>query len=613
MAGGDTELLLRLQTEVLEAVARGDALADVGDILCRRAEKNAPGTICSILLVDEEARLRPLAAPSLPSAFHEAIDGVAIGPCVGSCGTAAWRKTPVVVTDIASDPLWDGHREYPLALGLRACWSSPICDNAGNVVATFAFYFDTPRGPTAFERQAVATCVHLCALAIEHDCVRTRNHRLAYFDSLTALPNRRHFADVLAARVRGAEPFGLVLLDIDHLKRVNDSIGHAAGDALIRTVAARLSAGGPDILPFRLGGDEFAVLVAGCADHAALEAAAMRILAATGGMATAGGQSIDPHVTMGGAVFGLDGGDADTLCQNADFALYQAKQSHRGGYIGFQPDLRTAMVQRIASVRELDRAMVEGRLVPHYQPVVRLDTGEIAGLEALARVVSLDGRVMAAGEFQAAFEDPRVAYDITGHMLDRIARDIRGWLDADIPFGHVAVNVTTGDFRRGNLAARIGQIFAARRVPLSHVVLEVNESVFMGDADRTVPVAVEALREQGILVALDDFGTGFASLTHLLSFPVDIIKVDRSFVHRLGSDTPGEVVVHAILDIARQLGMDVVAEGIETAEQAQMLRAFGCALGQGYFFSRPVSAADATDLMRACARSRPAARFSLAG
>lgn len=594
---GDTELLLRIQTEVLEAVARGEELAEVGDILCRRVESHVPGVTCSILLI-EAGRVRPLAGPSLPVTYSAAVDGVPIGPCAGSCGTAAWRGEPVIVTDIETDPLWADYKALALPLGLQACWSSPIHNSEGQVVATFAFYYDTKRGPSAFERDVVATCLHLCALAIEHERVRARIHRLAYFDVLTGLPNRGHFNAALAERILVGEPFGLILLDIDHLKLVNDSIGHAAGDALIRAIAGRLRQCGLDILPCRQGGDEIALLISDCADHAALEAAAARVLAAASGMVEVGDQTIDAHVTLGGALFGVDGIDSDTLCQNADFALYQAKQTHRGGYVGFRPDLRTDMVERIATVRRLGTALNENRLIAHYQPIVRIETAEIVGLEALARLVMPDGTIVSAGAFQTGLEDPRIAYELTGRMLNHVAQDIRAWLDAGIPFQHVGINVTTGDFQRGDLAERIQDIFARQNVSLSHVVLEVNESVFMGDSDQTVPRAVEALREQGLLVALDDFGTGYASLTHLLSFPVDIIKIDRSFVERLGVDQPSGVVTRAILDIARQLDMRVVAEGIETGQQADILARYGCQMGQGYLYSRPVPAQDVTPMLQ---------------
>jgi len=597
MGADYTEKLLRLQTETLEAVARGEPLAEIGRIICMRAQHYAPEVICSILQLDDKGRLHPLATPGLPESFSRQIEGLAIGPEVGSCGTAAYRNEPVIVTDIATDPLWANYRQLAEPWGIRACWSSPIRDREGRVLGTFAFYYHEARGPSEFEQQIVATAVHLCALALEHERIIERNRRLAYFDVLTGLPNRGRFNQLLSEAITADAPFGLILLDIDHLKRVNDGIGHAAGDSLIRTVANRLSQVGPDIIPCRLGGDEFAVLVQDCADHAQLEEIAGRIQAAARGMVTLDGQSFEAHVTLGGAVFPRDGANAETLCQNADFALYHAKQSYRGAYMGFRPDLRTEMIQRIDLVRQLDQAMLEGRVEAHYQPLVRLDTTEIVGVEALARLRMPDGRIATAQQFHSALSDPRIAYELTGCMLEQVARDVRRWLDADIEFQHAGINVTTGDFQRGDLAERIMAIFGRHNVPLRHVVLEVNEAVFMGGADNQVPRAVEALREQGLLVALDDFGTGFASLTHLLSFPVDIIKIDRSFVSRIGSDQPSQIVVSAMIDIARKLGMRVIAEGVETAEQADILRALGCVLGQGYLYSRPVAAVDATDLL----------------
>lgn len=596
-----TELLLRLQTDVLEAVARGETLTDVALTLCRRVENCAPEAICSILLVDENGVLHPLAAPSLPQECAAVTEGVQIGPSTGSCGTAAWRNEEVIVTDIANDVVWANFKDLFLSHGLKACWSSPIRNRDDRVIATFAFYYRTPRGPSTLEQQIVSTSVHLCSLAIEHETVRARNYRLAYYDALTGLPNRGHFNEVLASQIAAGNSLGLIMLDIDHLKHVNDTIGHAAGDTLIRAVAHRVSEGCPDLWACRLGGDEIAVIVRNCHSRKTLDEAACRIQSAIRGMVSVGDQSIDAHVTMGGCLFGPDGKDADTLCQNADFALYHAKQTHRGGYVHFRPGLRTAMVERMALVRQLDQAMTDDRIIPYYQPIVRLGTDEIAGVEALARLQLPDGSIITAGDFHPALDDPRIGYNLTGLMLEQVASDVRYWLDAGLPFQHVGVNVSTADFQRGNMVERMIAIFDRAGVPLNHLLVEVNEVVFMEDRDRIVPHAVEALRKQGILVALDDFGTGFASLTHLLSFPVDIIKIDRSFVKKLGTDGPGEVVVDAIIDIARKLNMHVVAEGIENARQVEVLRRVGCHLGQGYLFSRPVPFHYATQLLQSFA------------
>jgi EAL domain-containing protein (putative c-di-GMP-specific phosphodiesterase class I) len=234
-----------------------------------------------------------------------------------------------------------------------------------------------------------------------------------------------------------------------------------------------------------------------------------------------------------------------------------------------------------------------------------MDTGEIIGLEALARMRMPDGRVVSAGEFQPALADPRIAYRLTDLMLASVARDIRTWLDAGLPMQHVGINVTTGDFQRGDLQGRIVDAFARAGVPLKHIILEVNEAVYMGGEDRQVAKSIEALRRMGVVVALDDFGTGFASLTHLLSFPVDVIKIDKSFVDRLVVDTSSAVIVSSIIEIAAKLGMKVVAEGVETAEQAEVLVGLGCRLGQGYLYSRPHPAADVTTLLHSFAQPVP--------
>ncbi|MBU1305413.1 MAG: diguanylate cyclase, partial [Alphaproteobacteria bacterium] len=347
-------LLLKLQTDVLEAVARGQALADIADLLCRRTEVIAPGAICSMLTVDPSGHLHPLAGPSLPLVYSQAIDGVPIGPNAGSCGTAAWRKSPVMVTDIEHDTLWTDYRALALPLGLRACWSSPIFDSGGAVMATFAFYFRTCRGPDAMERRIVETCVHLCALALENEKTRQRNHRLAYFDGLTGLPNRGRFDQMLADRIAAAQPFGLLLIDIDHLKVVNDTVGHALGDLLISTVAERIGRATSGTLACRLGGDEFAVLIDGCATAEALAETASTIVLAARGLIESDGHSIDPHITIGGALFGTDGSDGAELRQNADFALYHAKEVHRGGFVHFTPGLRTTMLERASMVRSVD-------------------------------------------------------------------------------------------------------------------------------------------------------------------------------------------------------------------------------------------------------------------
>lgn len=591
--------MLALQTEILEAVATGMSVEAVSALLCRRIEALAPTAICTIVGIDHERRLRPIAAPSLPGSYSAALDGIPIGPSAGSCGTAAHLGRPVEVRDIAADPLWRDYADLALPIGLRACWSSPIFARDGRVIATFAFYYRSRRGPGVVERQMVATCVHLCAIAIAHGEAQRRNHELAHFDQLTGLPNRWQFQAMLADRLAAADAFGLLLVDLDRLKAINDTMGHVIGDQVIREVAARIRRAAPAAVTCRLAGDEFALLVDGCRDHAALQEVAASVLHEMRQPFVCDGNALIPQVTVGGVVRGADGTDPETLCQNADFALHHAKEIRRGGHVAFEPGLRTSIMRRMGAVREVDQALAEDRILVHYQPQVRLDSGGIVGLEALARMRLADGRVLPAMQFFPAFADHAVAHRLTDRMLAHVAADMRAWLDRGIDFQNVGVNVSTADFRRGDLGQRLEAAFEAAGVPLHHLVLEVTETVLMGDPGDAFGPAVRALRDRGIQVALDDFGTGYASLTHLLSFPVDIIKIDRSFVERLIHDRPSAVIVEAMIELGRKLDMRIVAEGIEEPEQRRRLAELGCRLGQGFLFARPVDAAAVTRLLEA--------------
>ncbi|MEN5081339.1 EAL domain-containing protein [Bosea sp. TWI1241] len=581
--------LQSLQNAILVAITRGEPLATVMDHLCRQVEAIAPGVTCSVLARTPDERLLTLAAPSLPSSYAAFVDGLPIGPRVGSCGTAIFRGEQVEVTDIATDPLWDGYRDGVLALGMQACWSSPIVARDARVVGSFAFYYREKRGPTGFERRIVSACVHLCAIAIEHDEVNARNHRLAYFDTLTGLPNRARFNEAITALgARGPSRYGLMMIDIDRLKAVNDTLGHAIGDRLIEAVASRIAGVVGKDNVFRIGGDEFAALLPHCSRAADLRSAASAILRSMQGAVDCDGSRINPSVTMGGTLAGEDGTDVAVLRQNVDFALYHAKEHKRGGFVRFHHELRTSMTRRLQTIRRVDEALNDARIVPHYQPVVHLASGRIRGLEALARLRLANGDIVSAGEFHEALQDPGIGYRLSSQMLSAVAADMLRWQREGIAIASVGINVTAADFLKGDLVPRIVRTFGRARLPLEQLVVEITEQVIMGDRLDGVARTIAMLRERGITVALDDFGTGFASLTHLLDFPVDVIKIDRSFIGGLDTGARSNAIVGALVGMAESLGVRIVAEGIETREQESRLRAMGCELGQGFLYSQAV-------------------------
>ncbi|KEQ52197.1 putative signal transduction protein [Sphingobium chlorophenolicum] len=580
--------MLRIQNEILRMIADGEPLDDTARQICVLVEAELPGTICSILVVDRAGLLHPLAAPSLPDDYSDALDGMVIGPEVGACGTAAYLREVVIIEDMTVDPRCAKFASRIDGLGVTACWSLPILNDERNTVAVLGLYHRDRHYPGKAERELAEACVDLCAIALRRNERIADRERRANIDALTGLPNRSAFETAMAnIPCDEIGSWGLFILDLDNLKVVNDTFGHLAGDALIRTAASRIShVMAPDIT-FRLGGDEFAVIMQSPELLSDLDAAAARIFAALELPAPCEGHMVVPRATIGGAVLAQGEATAIAVSEAADFALYHAKETGRGGFVRYWPGIGSRITRRRDAIRDVAGALKDDRIEAHYQPVVRLDTGEIIGLEALCRMRTVDGDLITAADFHEATTDAHVAAELTEQMLAAVAGDIRHWLDSGIPVQHVGINVSTADFYTGSIGKKLESAFDRAGVSLKHLVLEVSEDVYLGRRDRVVAKEIESLRAAGVLVALDDFGTGYASLTHLLSVPVDIIKIDQTFVARLWPEDPSMVIVEGLIDIARRLDIRVVAEGIETEVQASQLWSMGCHLGQGFAFARP--------------------------
>lgn len=595
-------------------LARGYSVRETGEFICRHAEQCAAGVLCSIVTVDREGVLHPFAGSSISTDYSSALDGILIGPDVGSCGTAAFFRQPVAVHDIFTDVRWLPYRALANVLfeqhGVKACWSSPIVQNDGRVLGAFGFYYRENRGPTEEEQMIVAECVDLCSLVLEREEVRAENRRLANFDWLTGFGNRANFIKTLENAVENARrPLGILLVDIDYLGRVNDAFGHQAGDKLIQEVGHAIARLATPESTYRVDADEFAVLIEGGDLAATVPAVARDVIETLARRSPIeGAHAIPLSVSCGGAIFDFSRPQpVGTLLQHANLALSHAKQTARGQFVLYDESLAEPLTRRVRVLQTLANALAEDRLEAHYQPIVNLQTRETVGLEALCRVRTKEGDIIAAGLLVEALHDRSMGYLVTERMLDHVARDLRYWLDHGVPIQHVSVNVSMADFEQHDLRERMREIFARYDVALDYVVLEVTESVYMDESEgeRKVSRTLDELRRDGVLVALDDFGTGYASLTHLLNFPVNIIKVDKRFVDQLSAGGAGGLIIKALLDIASGLGMRIVAEGVETAAQAADLQRLGCGHAQGYLFGRPADRATTTEVLR-----RSAARLS---
>ncbi|MGC0054640.1 sensor domain-containing phosphodiesterase [Brucella pituitosa] len=590
--------MLKFQNSVLELIARGKPLKQTLMRLCLEMETliaDASAMVCS---VDSAGMMHLLAAPSIPDSYSDVLDGTVVGPDVGSCGSAIYHNAPISVDDIENDPKWATYKKCVLPFGLLACSSVPVHNEAGDVVGALAVYFHKKHMPSAYERDVIDTGATLCNLAMAREMRILNYERRATVDEQTALPNRAAFDDALSQlRCELAGSWALFVIDIDNLKVTNDTFGHEVGDFLINTIASRISASMAPDITFRTGGDEFTVVIQSHNALYDLDQTAELIFSALSSPVEFDGQTILPRVTIGGAVLAAQDTQPLIVRRNADFALYHAKENARGGFVRYQPNVDTRIVHRRNSIREVREALDEKRITAHYQPLMRLDTREVIGFEALSRMTTKSGDILPASVFQESFSDVHIASEITQYMLTIVAQDIRRWLDMGLPVQHVGVNVTAADFYVGDLAAFISKTFGRYDVPLSHLIIEVTENAYIGQRDDVVASGIRNLRLLGVRIALDDFGTGFAALAHLLTVPVDIIKIDKSFVCRLAPGDPSVAIVKGIVQIAGDLKIKLVAEGVETMALAETLQQMGCQLGQGYAFSKAVNYDKATTLL----------------
>jgi diguanylate cyclase (GGDEF)-like protein/PAS domain S-box-containing protein len=435
---------------------------------------------------------------------------------------------------------------------------------------------------------------------------RTAEQRVrwsASHDGLTRLANRAHFQDQLDQAVASARDndlaVGILLLDLDHFKQVNDSFGHDVGDALLKMIADRLRevARAGDIVA-RLGGDEFAVVVPELRSEIDLIQLSRTIQERMREPLMNQGRIVDCRLSSGAAIFPVHCSDTEGLLKNADMALYAAKASGRATMTMFEPQMRDDVRRRMEMVRRARSAIADDRIIPYYQPKLNLVSGALEGFEALLRWRMPNGRIGLPAGIEAAFEDLEVAASISDRMIERVIADMRRWLDRGTVFGHVAVNASAAEFRRDNFAERVLERLHRADIPMRYFQIEVTETVFLGRGAEYVHRALALLNARGVKIALDDFGTGYASLRHLKHFPVDIIKIDRSFVRDMETDPGDEAIVRAVINLGKGLDIEVVAEGIEAEAQAARLLDLGCEVGQGFVFSPAVGAGRVPNLIR---------------
>jgi diguanylate cyclase (GGDEF)-like protein/PAS domain S-box-containing protein len=852
---------LALQNQVLQLINQRVDLSDILDELVCQIETLHPDMLCSILLLDESSRfLRHGAAPSLPDFYNRAIDGVAIGDGVGSCGTAAYRGECVIVEDVQLHPYWEEYRELAKQANLRACWSQPIKNTQGQVLGTFAIYHRLPARPTDAEISLIDHYTGLAQLAVERnrsmmqiaeslsilkatlesageailavdmdnnwllhnhkfldlwqipnansgveraqsynfsdvqdqlkdeqaftgkvnelyenpeahfsDVIEFKNgkiverhsipqlinnqvvgrvwsfrdvteqklaeaelrvaatafesqegmsitdanqiilkvnkaftritgyrseevigqthavlksdrqdkqfyqlmqsslkqkgywegeiwnrrkngeiypawlsittvcdannrithyvaaffditkdkeaeqtiHNLAYYDPLTGLPNRRLLWERIKHAIdierRGHKQLAVLMLDLDRFKTVNDSMGHLAGDELLQQAAARIKARLREVdMVARLGGDEFVVVLEDIAHPEDAARVAEDIVAdlskpfqlvESNNSHPELSRQVKIGVSIGISIFPQHGGSPEQLMDNADIALYRAKDEGRGCFAYFSEEFTIIARERIALETRLRRAIEQRELCVYYQAQIDIDTGLIIGAEALVRWRDSSGGLIPPSSFISIAEETGLIVDIGAWVLRETCLQGRRWLDAGLRPITLAVNVSPHQFRRSDISALVADVLEDTGFPAELLELELTESGLMENEEKAVEV-LNNLRVQGVRLAIDDFGTGYSSLAYLKRFPLDVLKIDKSFIDDIPMLQDDMEITATIVAMGHILGFKVLAEGVETLEQLTFLREKGCDTYQGFIKSKPLPADEFVQLLR---------------
>lgn len=424
----------------------------------------------------------------------------------------------------------------------------------------------------------------------------------ASHDLLTGLPNRllmhEHLQHAIHTAQRSRDLVGILFIDLDHFKIVNDSLGHLAGDALLREVTARLSAclRVGDTLA-RLGGDEFVVLLPGINSPLHTAVVANKMIDALRSPILLGSHELTIGCSIGISLYPLDGEDADTLLKNADTAMYNAKGSGRNGFRFYVPDMNARVVKRMELENDLRRALAQGELELHYQPQAEIATGRIIGVEALLRWRHPQRGMISPAEFIPVAEETGLIVPIGEWVLLTACRQQAAWEAEGLPALSMAINVSARQFLHEAILFSAKKALIETEVDPNRIELEITESLMLEQADVNTAL-LRRLHEMGLRLALDDFGTGFSSLGYLRRLPFNVLKIDRTFVSDLGVDADDTAIAVSIINLAHNLGLSVIAEGVETEAQRAFLRKHKCDYEQGFLLSRPLPPEEIAELLR---------------
>ena len=595
--------LNRGQKRILEMLADPGELRteDILRFLTETIASRNQGWECAIHLVEEDGKSLDLAASSeVNEHLKRYLKGVGNDFAdTPECQASASGEVHLVDRLTEAGVPW---ADLLVANGIFSAWSVPFFGNgASKLAGVLTVYARARSKPTARELELVESAAKLAGFILEYQRIHTELEHNSLQDPMTGLPNRRAGAEAIDAAIRLAsrrsESLAVLWIDINRFKRINGQYGHDTGDHVLKTIAERLRRNPLNTgTVARVGEDEFLVLISGTTDSLDSVEIARRMGTAIARPIYSGSAKLAVSASIGICVFPKDGATAEVLERNAEFAMYRAKHSGEN-YCVFSSAMSQESRESIEIEEALGVALEKNYLRLNYQPLYS-SNGDLTGFEALLRFHHPRLGNVSPARFIPIAEETRLIMPIGTWVLREACRQLRAWQDAGLPKVHMAVNISALQFARDDFADTVASVFSEFELSPEHIVLELTESVVMEDYDGVVR-QMNLLRQCGVHIAMDDFGTGYSSLSYIHRIPVDVLKIDRSFVERITEPEGTRPIVEAVISMAKHLGLHVVAEGVETREQQNILEKAGCHAFQGYLFAKPLPPEEAELCLKA--------------
>lgn len=579
-----------MQSKALEAMSQNRPLVDFFTAICREAEKMMPEAIVCVIGLDDKKRLRPLACPSLPTACALVLTGTVPGRNFTASGQAISNAQPVMVEDISAA---EGQNEFIrhtfLSAGLHSSWALPIVSSANEVFGTVTFYFRKTRRPDCFHEQMAQLMVRICAVSLEREKIQRSIQRLAMYDELTKLPNRGYFMcsaeRMLSAAKKHGQYLTFIMIGLDRFKELNASMGHNQTDEMLNHLARRMQehCSRPSDFLGRISED---VLGLALADTPPTKSGSVanEINRVISEPLKIGDMTLTPSVSQGICVYPADGTDIETLMHKASLAMRQARRLGHGQFVFSTSEQDELAKESMAMETALRQALGGSELRLHYQPQISLEDGTLFGAEALIRWQSPVFGNVSPGRFLNITENSGLINPLSAWVVEESCRQLGQWRQKGLDVPAVSINVSSTNFKEPTFFAKLSNCMDQYDLYPEDLILELTESVYIDSDCRTIS-GIDKAYESGLRLSVDDFGTGYSCLSYLHRLPISEIKLDQSFVADFQDNEVSRRISQAINGIGQSLGLNLIAEGVETEEQKTILKEQGWHAAQGFLYS----------------------------